>query len=153
MVPYPQPPGLMVGTLKSQGAPATGPVRRNALLTLLLPVAVIFGGLILSTLLTFLVSPGLGSVGGLFVLGGAVWSLLLAVQMIGELKSVTRSDQLAWWWLVVPFYNMYFAWFVVPQEVAKGKQMLGARQPPQPIILYILLWPFALASDLNDLAR
>jgi hypothetical protein len=143
----------MVGTLKSQGAPVSGPVRRNALLTLLLPVAVIFGGLILSTLLTFLVSPGVGSLGGLFVLGGAVWSLLLSIQMVRELRSITRSDQLAWWGLIVPGYNVYFAWFIVPQEVAKAKQMLGARQPPQPVVLYIFLWPFALASDLNDLVR
>jgi hypothetical protein len=72
---------------------------------------------------------------------------------VRELKSVTRSDQLAWWGLIVPIYNVYFMWLVVPQEVAKAKQLFGARQPPQSLILYIFLWPFALASDLNDLVR
>jgi hypothetical protein len=145
----------MVGTLKSQGAPLTGPRRRNALLTLVLPLAVILGGIFLSVLLAFLVSSVPASLGTLFLVGGAgaVWSLLLAIQMVSELKSLTRSDQLAWWGLIVPIYNMYFMWFIVPQEVAKAKQMLGARQPPQSLILYILLWPFALASDLNDLVR
>lgn len=153
MIPYPQTPGPMVGTLKSQGAAVTGPTRRNALLTLLLPVAVIFGGVILSILLGVLISPALATLGTLFVLGGAVWSLLLGIQMVNELKVVTRSDQLAWWGLIVPVYNMYFMWFIVPQEVAKAKQQLGARQAPQSLVLYILLWPFALASDLNDLVR
>jgi len=153
LIPYPQAPSPMVGTLKSQGAAVTGPTRRNALLTLLLPLAVMFGGILLGVLLGVLISGSLAALGMLLVLGGAVWSFLLAIQMIRELHAVTRSDQLAWWGLVVPVYNMYFMWFIVPEEVAKAKQQLGARQPPQSIVLYILLWPFALASDLNDLVR
>jgi zinc-ribbon domain len=153
LIPYPQVPSPMVGTLKSQGAAVTGPTRRNALLTLLLPLAVMFGGVIVSILLGVLISGSLAALGMLFVLGGAVWSFLLAIQMIRELQAVTRSDQLAWWGLIVPVYNIYFMWFVVPEEVAKAKQQLGARQPPQSIMFYILLWPFALASDLNDLVR
>ena len=153
MIPYPQPPSPMIGTLKSQGAAVLAPTRRNALLILLLPVAVIFGGLILTILLGALVSWALAPLGSLVMVGGAVWSLLLAIQMVRELKSVTRSDQLAWWGLIVPVYNVYFMWLVVPQEVAKAKQLFGAREPPQSLILYIFLWPFALASDLNDLVR
>jgi hypothetical protein len=153
IVPHGQPMGAMVGTLKSSGAVPVGPTRRNALLTLLLPAAVMFGGIVLSIVLAVLISPGLGSLASLFVLGGCVWYLLLAIQMVAELKSVTRSDELAWWPLVVPVYQLYFMWFVVPQEMAKAKQLLGARQPPQPVVLYIFLWHFALASDLNDLVR
>jgi len=153
VVPYGQQAGPMVGTLKSSGAPLPSPTRRNALLTMLLPFAVIFGGVILSMVLAFVVSPALGSLASLFVLGGSVWYLLLAVQMTNELKSVTHSEALAWWPLIVPVYQLYFMWIVVPQEVARAKQMLGARQPPQNIVLYIFLWHFALASDLNDLVR
>jgi hypothetical protein len=153
MVPYGQQgSGHMVGTLKSQGPGATGPTRRNALLTWLLPGAVMFGGIVLSAILAF-VLPALGSLAALFILGGGVWYLLIAIQMINELKAVTHSDELAWWPLIVPVYSLYFMWIVVPQEVAKAKQMLGARQPPQSIVIYILLWPFALASDLNDMVR
>ena len=82
-----------------------------------------------------------------------VWYLLLAVQMIRELRSITRSDELQWWPLIVPLYNIYFMWLLVPQEVTKAKQMLGVRQPPQHLLLYIFLWPFALATDLNDMVR
>jgi hypothetical protein len=139
--------------LKSQGAAVTGPRHRNALLTLFLPLAVIFGGVFLVILLTFLAGAALGSLGWLLVLGGAVWSLLLAIQMVSELKSLTRSEKLAWWGIIAPVYNFYFMWIIVPQEVAKAKQMLGVQQPPQSIILYIFLWPFAFASDLNDLVR
>jgi hypothetical protein len=153
MVPYGQPPGgHMVGTLKSQGPGATGPTRRNALLTWLLPGAVMFGGIVLSVILAFIL-PALGSLAALFVLGGGIWYLLIAIQMINELKVVTHSDALAWWPLIVPVYSLYFMWIVVPQEVAKAKQMLGVRQPPQSIVIYILLWPFALALDLNDMVR
>jgi hypothetical protein len=154
MVPHGQPPsGAMVGTLKSLGGAPLGPTRRNALLTLLLPFAVMFGGIVLSIVLALAISPALGSLASLFVLGGSVWYLLIAIQMVAELKSVTRSDELAWWPLFVPIYQLYFMWFVVPQEVAKAKQLLGARKPPQPVVLYIFLWHFALASDLNDLVR
>ncbi|HXN32085.1 MAG TPA: zinc ribbon domain-containing protein, partial [Polyangiaceae bacterium] len=154
MVPFGPPGGRpMVGTLKSSGAALPSPTRRNAWLTMLLPFAVMFGGVILSVVLAFVISPALGSLASLFVLGGAVWYLLLAIQMTSELKSVTHSDELAWWPLIVPVYQLYFMWIVVPQEVAKAKQMLGARQLPQNIVLYIFLWHFALASDLNDLVR
>jgi hypothetical protein len=152
MVPYgSQQPGPMVGTLKSSGPTAVKPTRRNALLTFLLPGAVIFGGIVM-TILGFFVQ-ALGTLGSLCILGGAVWYLLIAIQMINELKSVTRNEALAWWPLVIPFYGMYWAWLVVPQEAAKAKQMLGVRQAPQPLVLYIFLWHFALASDLNDMVR
>ena len=154
MVPYgQQPSGQMIGTLKSQGAAPTGPRRRNALMTLLLPALVIFGGFVLSTVLVLVGIAAAAPLGSLLCLGGAVWYLLLAVQMINELKAVTRSDELAWWPIIVPIYNYYFMWFVVPQQVGRAKQMLGIRQPARHVILYVFLWPFALAADLNDMVR
>jgi len=68
-------------------------------------------------------------------------------------KSVTRSDELMWWPLIVPLYQLYFMWMVVPQEVAKAKQLLGVRKPPQNILLYVFLWHYALATDINDMVR
>jgi hypothetical protein len=132
---------------------AAGPLQRNALMTWLLPFVVIFGGILLSTLLS-LVSMTLGSLAYvLFVLAGATWYLILAIQMATELKAVTQTPEFAWWPALIPFYNFYWAWMLVPQEVAKAKQMRGSRTPVRPIALYIFAWHFALASDLNDLAR
>jgi hypothetical protein len=156
MAPYGQQPGavaqaLGVGTLQSAGV-STGPKRRNALMTWLMPMAVIFGGFVLSIILAF-ISASLAPIGSLVILGGAVWYLILTIQMANELKSVTRNQSFAWWPIFVPVYSMYWLWFLVPQEVSKAKQMIGVQAPTRSIVLYIFLWHFALASDLNDLAR
>lgn len=125
--------------------------KRNALLTWLLPLLVIFGGFVLSAILAF-ITPALAVLGSLVVLAGAIWSLLLAIVMVSELKALTRNEAFAWWPIFVPFYSMYWAWILVPQEVARAKQLRAVQRPPQSIVLYIFLWHFALASDLNDMA-
>jgi hypothetical protein len=154
MAPYGQPPGPMVGTMKSPGTSPTAPTRRNPLVTLLMPFAVILGGMFLSALVGLALSPGLGWLFGLlFVLAGSAWYVLLGVQMVGELRSVTRSEELVWWPLVVPFYQLYFLAFVVPAQVVRAKEILGVRSPAQHVLLYVFFWPFALASDLNDMAK
>jgi hypothetical protein len=158
MAPYGQGPGgavgALVGTLPSSGT--KGPTRRNALMTLLLPFAVIFGGTIVFTILAMLVT-SLASVfmglQALCNLVGAGWFVYLTIGMVNELKSVTQNASLAWWPIFIPFYSMYWAWFIIPAEVAKAKQLLGVQAAPRPIVLYIFLWPFALASDLNDMVR
>jgi hypothetical protein len=122
-------------------------------MTMLLPGAAIFGGVLLSLVLGLLLNPAIGYLASLFALAGVVWYLLLALQMVSELKSITRGESLAWWPLLVPVYQLYFMWVVVPQEVARAKQMLGVREPPQNIVLYICLWHFAFALDLNDMVR
>ena len=146
-----QPPGAMMGTLQSAGN-APGPTRRNALMTWLLPGLVMFGGVILSVILAFIV-PALGSLAGLFVLAGGILYLLAGIKMANELKAATRNDKFAWWPMLVPGYNVYWMWLLVPAEVTKAKQMLGVQQPTRSMVLYIFLWHFALASDLNDMAR
>jgi hypothetical protein len=158
--PYGTPPPAaspLVGTLPSSGTSgAKGPTRRNALMTLLLPFGVIIGGSIVFTILAMLLS-SLASVFALLqmlcALGGSGWFIYTAIQMVNELKSVTNNASLAWWPIFVPFYSMYWAWFIIPAEVAKAKQMLGVQQAPRGIVLYIFLWPFALASDINDMVR
>jgi hypothetical protein len=124
-------------------------------MTWLMPFAVIFGGFIVSTVLAMLLgSPGLGGgLFGLFAMGGGVWALLLAIIMAGELKAVTQNEAFAWWPILIPFYSIYWAWIAVPQEVTRAKQRLGVQEPTRSIILYIFLWHYALASDLNDMVR
>jgi hypothetical protein len=157
MMPYGQgpggQPGALVGTLPSTGASASGPSRRNALMTWLLPLAVMFGGVILCTILAMLISGIFGIFSMLFVLGGCGWYVVLAIQMVNELKTVTQNQGFAWWPMLVPFYNYYWLWILVPQEVKKAKQMLGVQQTPRPLVLYIFLWHYAFASDLNDMVR
>jgi hypothetical protein len=146
--------GGLVGTLPSSGV--RGPSRRNALMTLLLPFAVIVGGSVLFTILSFVITSLAGvfaGLQGLCTLVGAGWFVYLTIQMVGELKSVTQNAGLAWWPIFVPVYSMYWAWFIIPAEVTKAKQLLGVQAPARPIVLYIFLWPFALASDLNDMVR
>jgi hypothetical protein len=154
MTPYGQAPGTggaLVGTLSSPGT--KGPTRRNALMTLLLPFAVIVGGSVVCTTLSILVSSVFSVLQLLFVFGGLGWFIYLTIPMVNELKTVTQNANLAWWPLLVPVYSMYWAWFLIPAEVSRAKQLLGVQQPPRPIVIYIFLWPFALASDLNDMVR
>ena len=156
MAPYGQAPGGAmqvpgIGTLQSAGV-GTQPTRRNALMTFLVPALVMFGGIVLSVILAFIYAP-LGSLAGLFVLAGGVMYLLSAIKMINELKSVTKNAAFPWWPIFVPIYSIYWMWFMVPAEVAKAKQMVGVQTPPRSIVLYIFLWHFALASDINDMVR
>jgi hypothetical protein len=144
-------PGMM-GTLQSAGN-ATGPTKRNPLMTFLVPGLVIFGGIIISTILGIAVSGALSSLSVLFLLAGMVMYLLSAIKMVGELKTVTRNASFAWWPILVPFYNYYWLWILVPAEVAKAKQAMGVQAPTRSIVIYVFLWHFAFASDLNDMAR
>jgi hypothetical protein len=73
--------------------------------------------------------------------------------MAGELKAVTGNASFAWWPILVPFYGLYWLLVLLPQEVARAKQMRGVQLPPRNVVLYLFLANFALASDLNDLAR
>lgn len=155
MMPYggAAPANPMIGTLPSAGGVVAGPTRRNALMTFLLPLAVIFGGSILGTLLAIVVHPIFGLVSTLSVLGGSIWYLLFTIQMVNELKAVTQNASFAWWPVLIPFYNYYWILILLPQEVTKAKQMRGVQAPTRNIILYFFLGNFALASDLNDMAR
>ena len=166
MQPYGQPQGMqapnaMMGTLQSAGQGGSQPTKRNALMTFLMPVICIFAGAILATIMGILAGVtgvgALGLVGSLFYLVGLVGSLYFGliptIKMINELKSVTKNASFAWWPIIVPFYNYYWLWILVPNEVKRAKQMMGVQAPPRGIVVYIFLWLYALASDINDMAR
>jgi hypothetical protein len=129
-------------------------------MTLLIPMGVMIGGAIVGTILTMVlaaVSPSLALVGSLLMLlmmlGGSVLLLLSVIKMVGEVKSVTRNESFKWWHILIPFYNYYWLWILVPQEVTKAKQMLGVQQPTRGIVVYIFLFPYAFAADINDMVR
>ena len=90
---------------------------------------------------------------GLAELAGCVLFFVSAVKMMGELKAVTKAETLAWWGLLIPFYSLYVILVVVPGEMTKAKQWLRVQEPTRNVLLYWLIFLYAFAADLNDLAR
>jgi len=80
-----------------------------------------------------------------------IYGFIQAWSMLNELKEFTRDEDFKPFFMLIPFLNYYFLWIKVPEQVRKAKQMAGSRNPePQSIVLYIFLFPFALAKDLNE---
>jgi hypothetical protein len=129
------------------------PKTRNALMTMLIPFGIMVVGGILGSILGMIAS-FLSLVGTLVILVGAVLGLINAVSMVRELQNYTQDQQFVWWWLFIPCLGMYFAIIKVPEQVTKAKEKAGIVQskPTRGLVLYLFLWPFALASDLNDIA-
>jgi hypothetical protein len=145
--------GLQPGALR--------PRMRNALMTMLMPLLIVVASIAVSIVATIIAvaaeTPIIGSLGGLLALvgfiAGGVIGLLSVIRMLGEVNSVTRSNAVPWWMLLIPIYGYYVAWVLVPAEVTKAKQMAGVQAPTRNIVVYIFLFLYALASDLNDIAR
>ena len=127
------------------------PTRRNAIMVLVLPVVIYVASGILAAILG-MIEPSLGAIAGLGYLVGSVLLFINIYKMLTELKAFTNNPDFNWWFILIPCLNYYFMWVKVPEEVSRAKQMAGLGQPARSIILYILLFPFALASDLNELA-
>lgn len=135
---------------------ATGgrPTVRNPLMTQLLPYGLIFGVNILAGILMAVTDVGafsfLGTIGSL---AGSALAIIALIKMVNELKAVTGNVQFAWWPVFVPFYNIYWAVALLPQEVTKAKQMRNVQQPTRNVVLYLFFYLYALAADLNDIAK
>jgi hypothetical protein len=158
--PYAAPQGF--GGPMDQLQPGAGkPMVRNALMTMLLPAIISVGGIIAGVVVMVIggvVESAIVALLGTLIyllgaLAGSVIGLISAIKMIGELNGVTRSGTVQWWMLLIPFYGIFVAWIVLPAEVAKAKQMVNAQQPPRGIVVYIFFWLYALAADLNDIAK
>jgi hypothetical protein len=141
------------GSLQAGGG---RPRQRNAVMTLLIPIGVIVVGRIIATILAIVFSGSglalLANIGTLVALAGYVLFVYVWAQMVKELKSVTNNQGFAWWPMIVPIYNIIYLFTMVPPEVARAKQMVGAPQPPRQPIVYFFLSLYALAADLNDIA-
>jgi hypothetical protein len=130
------------------------PTVRNPMMVLLIPFGIIFAGVIISIILGF-ISGMLAPLGSLVSLAGVVYLLIQVIGMLRELGNYTQDPEFNWWWIFIPCLGIYFALIKVPEQVTKAKQKAGIEQmkPTRPILLYILISPFALASDLNDIAQ
>jgi hypothetical protein len=151
--------GAMQGAMGPGGYPGQGgsgarPTVRNALMVFLIPViASVVGNIIGSVLVSITEMAILGLVGSLISLVGAVFALMSIIKMTNELKAVTGNQGFAWWPIFIPVYSVYWAWILVPQEIAKAKQMRGVQAPPRGIVVYVFLFLYAFAADLNDIAK
>jgi hypothetical protein len=157
--PYAPPGAAGAPITVAPGTPK--PTVRNPLMTLLLPMGAIFGGFILQIVFVVIASAmesgAIAAIGGLIaglvILGGAVLTFLAAVKMMNELRAITKAENLAWWGLLIPLYSLYIMLIVVPQEMTKAKQALRVQEPARNIVFYWLLFLYAFAADLNDIAR
>jgi predicted transporter len=139
----------------------TRPRVRNAVMTMLVPIILFFAGVVVSIVGTVLASAlnssAIAALGGLLGFAVFVFAMVVALvsvfRMIAELNSVTRSGAVPWWSLLIPIYSYYVAWVLVPAEVTKAKQMARVQAPARGVIVYVFFWMYALASDLNDIAR
>jgi hypothetical protein len=122
------------------------PRQRNPVMTLLIPYGLMVGGNIVGAILSHIIGI-LGLVGSLVSLVGTVLYFLVCYQMWNELKNTTKNPQFAIWPIIVPVWGALY----VNQEMARAKQMMGLPPPKSPI-LYIILEPWALAADMNEIA-
>jgi hypothetical protein len=124
-------------------------------MTFLIPFGIIVLGNIITRVL-FIILPvslySLANLGQLVGLVGTVLFVYIWYQMVNELKSVTKNPAFHWWPILVPIYNIIYLFTMVPPEVTRAKQMVGAPQPTRAPIVYFFLGLYALASDLNDIA-
>jgi hypothetical protein len=131
------------------------PTRRNPVMLLVLTYGLIIGGYVLSSLLAMVLNYSLlwlAMLVQLVALVGAVLFLVYSILMLLELKRVTQDESFMWWLVFIPCANYYLLWWLTPLQVTKAKQMAGLNTPARNIVLYIFLFPFALAADLNELA-
>jgi hypothetical protein len=145
---------LAVGNPMALLAPGAKPTVRNAVMTLAIPYALLFGGQIVGTILAILLG-GIGSLLGQLVgLAGLVLLIIYTVGMLRELVNYTEDKEFVWWPIFIPIYGIIVAVIKVPEQVTKAKQKAGIAQqkPTRGLVPYLLLFPWALASDLNDIA-
>ncbi|MEO8801278.1 MAG: hypothetical protein ABI551_25525 [Polyangiaceae bacterium] len=132
-----------------------GPHHRNALLAILVPIAIILGGGIVRAILTtaFYGSSlvGLVRIGALIESGGILYYYVVCHRMLNELKSVTKNQSFRPWAIWVPLYNLVYFFGAIPLEMTRAKQLVGARQPIRSLALYFLFPLYAIAADLNDI--
>ena len=81
-----------------------------------------------------------------------IYGLILFYGMIKELRDFTQDQGFFMWGWLIPCYSLIWFLSVLPAQVGKAKQMAGSPKPPRGAIVYLLLAPYALAADLNEVA-
>ncbi len=104
------------------------------------------------------VLPRIPIIGGLlslvFMIGAWLAYGFMVKGMLFETQTASGNQDFKWWFQLVPGLHLYFDVLKVPEMITQAKTQAGIIQqkPVQSIPLYLFAFPFALASDLNDLA-
>ncbi len=126
---------------------------RNAVMTMVIPFAIIVVGNVLGTVLAIVTgSAALAQLGQLVSLVGSVFALIQLYQMLNEIKSVTKNESFNWWFIFIPIYSIIWLLTTVRAEIGKAKQIVGAPQPVRAGVVYFFLALYAMAADVNDIA-
>ena len=146
--------GMSPGGYQQSAGGYPKPKVRNPVMTLVIPFAIMFVTPVIFGILASILEIGaLALIGNIGLLAGWILWLMNVIKMTNEMKAVTRNDAFAWWPVLIPIYQLLWAFSMVPAEMAKAKQIAGVQTPPRGPILYLLFLPFALAADLNDIAK
>lgn len=119
---------------------------------MLLPLGIVILGQVIGMVLAVAVSPFLAVIGSLIAMCGGLLAAIWLILMLLELKRFTQDEGFLWWLVFIPCVNYYLLWWLLPQQVAKAKQMAGLPNPPRHIVLYIFFALYALPADLNELS-
>lgn len=135
--------------MTTESGAALRPTKRNPMMIL----AITYGGLFAASLVGQVLASatGVGLLATALTGGAAGVFIVVMMTMVGELKRFNGSD-IAPWMVAIPLLNLWFLYVKVPEEMAQARQKAGLQGPPKPAWMYLVLSPFALASDLNDLA-
>lgn len=134
------------------------PTIRNATRLQIMVYGLLIGGSVIGTILTIIlamIDPSLAMLGSIFnllSLAGVIYMYVSLIKMHGELRSL-QQNLFPWWHLLIPYYNIYLLWIVLPREITLAKQAVGSREPTRSIISFIFFPVYAFAADLNDIAR
>jgi hypothetical protein len=132
------------------GAATARPTKRNPVVTLLISWGCLVGAQIVGSVLAGII--GVYAIASLFNLVGYLAFAFIIFRLVSELKNFTNNPEFAPWMAFVPCLNIWFFFMKVPEEMAKAKQMAGIQNPTKPAWMYLVVTPFAMAADLNDLA-
>jgi len=132
------------------GAANARPTKRNPIMPLLMA----WGGAVVANVLGGIIAGivGVAVLANVFSLVGMLWVGFIMFRLSSELKNFTNSPDFAPWMSFVPCLNLYFFVVKVPAEMTKAKQMVGVQNPTKSAVLYLFVAPWAIASDLNDIA-
>ena len=133
----------------AMGGGGPGPQKRNPIMAVAIPYGIWFLGPIVFGILGSFI-PFIGSLGGLCGLAGYILYSLNLHKMLKELKSITGDTEIAPWMMWIA--GGIFAFLKVHPLMERTRQQRGLPTPAKPNWLYLVLAPFAFASDLNDLA-
>ena len=123
--------------------------KRNPMMMIGITLGALVGAVVLGLILASMT--GVALLANLLSLAAYAVFAVIMIGMVTELKKISGAE-ITPWWVAVPILNLYFLLVKVPEAMAKAKVAAGATNPTKAGWMYLLVGPYALAADLNDLA-